>query len=207
MIEVKQVPKSSLEREEIYRMRYDVYIGEKRYAQKYVDHVRKTICEPLDEDGFVYGAFAGNQIVGTVRTNYASQSQLEEYFDLFGVNPRLFPNAALSTKLIVTPAYRGTTLALRLCAATYLQALRDGIRYGFIDCDPSMAPLYERLGFRAYRSVRYRFPERGEGVVMVIDIRDRVYLCKVHSPLLRFGRTMDEVSQRDKHAPVSSEHF
>lgn len=207
MVEIMQVPKSSPTREAIYRVRYDVYIVEKRYAQKYVDHVRKTICEPLDENGFVYGAFADNQVVGTVRTNYASQSHLEEHFELYGVNPRRFPNAALTTKLIVTPAYRGATLAFRLCAATYVQALRDGICYGFADCDQSMAPLYERLGFRTYRSVRYRFPEQGEGVVMVIDLRDQAYLRKVRSPLLKHCTKVLEMSEPGKRAPVSSEHF
>ena len=80
-------------------------------------------------------------------------------------------------------------MAFRLAAATFADALEAGIRYNFIDCDESLVPFYTRLGYRAVGTIRYRFPEYGEGVVMVLDLYDEARLYMLRSPFLKHYRT------------------
>jgi hypothetical protein len=101
------------------------------------------------------------------------------------VNPADFPNASVTSKLVVTREYRNSTLAYRLAARTYADGLATGVRYNFVDCDRALVPFYERLGYRIYRSIRYRYPEGGEGVVMVLGVQDEAYLREVCSPFLK----------------------
>src|SRR5262245_57825918 len=67
---IEQIPVYSEARDEVDRLRYQVYVLEKEFCQKYVDHHDRTISEPLDQDGHVYAAWVDGRLVGTVRSNY-----------------------------------------------------------------------------------------------------------------------------------------
>jgi predicted GNAT family N-acyltransferase len=192
MLKIWEVPESSKARQDVYRLRYEVFVVEERFCQKYADPVEGTICEPLDESGHVYAAYAEDDLVGTVRSNYAFESDLHEYFELYGVNSADFQDASVTSKLIVARNCRSSTLAFRLAAATYADGLAVGIRFNLIDCHRALVPFYERLGYRAHGSVRYRFPEVGEGVVMILHVQDEAYLRRVGSPFLKLYRTWKE---------------
>jgi len=72
-----------------------------------------------------------------VRSNYASESNLGGYFDLCGVDSPGIEWVALTSKLVAARKFRSSTVAYRLAAATYRDALAAGIPFGFLDCEPS----------------------------------------------------------------------
>lgn len=200
MLEIREVPEFDQAREQIYRLRYDVFVSEMGFSLKYVDDVLQTVYEPCDGVGRVYAAFAEGDVVGTVRTDYACVSDLDDYFKLRGINPAEFENAVVTSKLAVAADFRGGSVALRLGAATYADCLRDGIRFGFLDCDRSLVPFYERKGYRVFGKVEYEYPEVGEAVVMVMDLHDEEHLRRVRSPLLKAYLAWQE--EEEAAAPV-----
>lgn len=55
------------ELEAVYRFRYRVYVEEMNRQERYADHDRKRIEEPMDAENTIIGAFKDGQVVGTVR--------------------------------------------------------------------------------------------------------------------------------------------
>ena len=74
-----RLPATETEFEAVYRLRYDVYVAELGYSQRYADHVRRRIVEPMDDSASLLGAFDGSVLVGTLRTNYAKDSCLSKH--------------------------------------------------------------------------------------------------------------------------------
>src|SRR5690349_3726660 len=107
----------------VFRLRYQVYVEELQRNQRYADHDQRTIAEPLDKNGNLFCAFENGSLVGTVRTNYARNGGLGEYEELYEMAtacPAYHPRqSSITTKLLVAPAYRNSSLAYRLAVATY----------------------------------------------------------------------------------------
>jgi hypothetical protein len=87
---------------------------------------------------------------------------------------------SLTTKLMIKPEYRKTTLAVRLAIATYRQGLKDGIRYDFIDANSHLINFFSGLGYRVHRTANH--PEYGDVTIMVLDLEDINHLESIRSP-------------------------
>ena len=141
-------PATEEEFEAIYRLRYNVYVTELGYSQRYADHVRRRIVEPMDTSASLLGAFDGSVLVGTLRTNYSKDSCLgiyEDLYDLGRVKPFHPARTSITTKFIVAREHRGTHLAIRLATETYKLGRSHGIEFNFIDCKPELVPFFEFL--------------------------------------------------------------
>jgi hypothetical protein len=171
----------------VFRLRYEVYIEELGRTQRHADHAARTIEEPLDARANVFGAYDGERLVGTVRSNYARSSPLDEYEALYemsrcgSAHPR---GTSVTTKLVVAPDHRRSMLAYRLAVATYFTGLCDGVLFDFVDVYPARVPFFERLGYRTHLP-RAIHPEYGAVIVMRLDMRDARHLAAVKSPFLR----------------------
>jgi GNAT superfamily N-acetyltransferase len=171
----------------VYRLRYEVYVEELQRVQRYADHEARLVVEPLDRTGRIFGAFEGDRAVGTVRVNFARDSELGEYESLYGMaslgakHPRV---TSITTKLLVTKDYRSSSLAYRLAAAAYADGLPEGIEHDFVDVYPPRVPFFEKLGYRVHipEAVHSEF---GSVIVMRLDLRDEAHLRAVGSPFLR----------------------
>jgi GNAT superfamily N-acetyltransferase len=186
-IEIRKVRTES-EADEVFRLRYEIYVEELKRLQHRADHTRRLIQEPLDAHASLLGAYDGARLIGTVRTNYARCSSLGEYEQLYEMERvgTAHPHStSITTKLAVEPARRGSALAYRLAAAAYEHALRDGILFDFVDVYPARVPFFERLGYRVHLP-NVLHPEYGSVVVMRIATRDAAHLAKVRSPFLRY---------------------
>lgn len=174
----------SEEKRAVYRFRYRVYVEEMHREQTYADHARKEIKEPLDATGTLLAAFAGDEVVGALRTNFARHGGLGLYEALydFGRTGDAFPSSvSMTTKLMVEPAWRRTKVPLELAIAVYRYGLEEDIRFDFIDCNDYLEPFFLRLGYtRTGPNVSH--PEYGEVVPMVLDLRDTAHLAAVKSP-------------------------
>ncbi|HEY9812940.1 MAG TPA: GNAT family N-acetyltransferase [Candidatus Sericytochromatia bacterium] len=183
MLEIR-LAKTPKEKEQVFKLRYQIYVEELGYTQHYVDHKHKILEEPLDKSANIFAAYQNGQIIGTVRSNYAKNSNLEYYPQLYKMrdfigdaHPRY---TSISTKLMVKKELRGSTLALRLMRANYQQLLVDGVKFDFIDCEPHMIPFFQKLGYQPIEMINH--PEYGSGLAMMLNVFNFKHLEQVKSP-------------------------
>lgn len=185
-IEIRKVRTAS-EARAVFRLRYEVYVEELGRTQRHADHVARTIEEPLDACANVFCAYDGARVVGTVRSNYARCSPLDEYEALYEM-PRCGAahpqRTSVTTKLVVARDQRRSSLAYRLAVATYCTGLCDGVVFDFVDVYPARVPFFERLGYRIHLPQAVH-PEYGTVIVMRLGMRDAQHLAAVKSPFLR----------------------
>ncbi len=169
------------------RFWYDVYVSEMQRHTDDADHVLGELRDPLESGGELFLARdETGQVVGTVLSAIGRFPGVEAYEELYGLSA-LGPDYPLATsvtkKLMVAESHRSGALAMRLCKATYVSALPQGTRFCVIDCNRERIALFERLGFRTFRS-RLEHPEYGLVAVMVLDLLDEAHLRRVRSPFL-----------------------
>jgi hypothetical protein len=174
------------ELEEIYSFRYSIYVEEMGRIQLYADRENKRICEPLDNNCSLFAAYDNGEIVGTIRTNFSRDSDLDYYANFYQMNRvgQYHPNhTSITTKLMIAPKYRKGTLAVRLASIAYANARKARIRYDFIDVDPHLVDFFTRLGYRFHR--RGSHPEYGNVTVMIADLEDINHFVAIKSPIIK----------------------
>jgi hypothetical protein len=172
------------ELEDIYRFRYRVYVEEMNRKQKYADHERKMVVEPLDASARLYGIWTGKEIVGTVRFNVAAATDTGYYDDLYSldvVGPQYSAHTSLTTKLMVAKTHRNLKLAVSLACTLYRDGKKAGMEFDFIDCNDHLVPFFEYLGYRMFKG-KVNHPEYGSVNPMVLVGSDQEHLEKVRSP-------------------------
>ncbi len=188
----------------VYRFRYSVYVEEMGRAQKYADHNAKIITDPLDVPAaHVLAAWEAGEVVGTVRYNFLRSSDIGEYAEQYaiaGLAPDLLAATSITTRLMVHPRHRRTTLATRLACEAYRRALDCGTLLDFIDCNAHLVEYFAGLGYRPHRT-DFVHPEYGAVTVMRLDLTDRPHLESVRSPFRRIHRTWEE----SRAAPTTGE--
>lgn len=154
------------------RMRYRVYCEELGRSSPYADHERQIIRDNLDDFGHTFLALDGSMPVGTLRANFASEGPLGNLEDIYGMtaSPNHPARTMICTKFIVDKAKRGGGAAVQLVAAAANYATKAGVRDCYIDCIPSLLPLYKRLGFEI-AGERFFHYENGPSVPMVMDVK------------------------------------
>jgi hypothetical protein len=176
------------DRERVFRFRYDIYVEEMRRTQVYANHAAHIIEEPLDETGRIYLAEDdAGRVVGTVRSNYGCDTDFGYYEELYAMRcvGGSFPlRVSITTKLMVAPERRSSTVAARLAMAAYRDGLNSGILFDFIDCNPHMEAIFHRLGYQCFTG-RIEHPEFGDALPLVLLLTDVDHLERVGSPFAR----------------------
>jgi hypothetical protein len=173
---------SDSDRRAIYRLRYRVYVEDMGRHQTYADHSAGTVIEPLDDNGLLFAAFDGSTVIGTVRHNYSRHGGIGDYeklYEMWSAGAYHPSRTCITTKLIVDPAHRGGA-GIALAVAGYRQAVTDGMRFCFIDCNDPLVPLFRKLGYREHGKISH--PEYGEVNAMLLDFEDIAHLVKIGSP-------------------------
>jgi GNAT superfamily N-acetyltransferase len=179
------------ERAAVFRFRYSVYVEEMARPQKHADHTAKLIADPLDVPAAcLLAAWESDQVVGTVRTNDLWSSDIGEYADHYGIGD-LEADArsatSITTRLMVHPRHRRTTLATRLACETYRRALERGIVTDFIDCNAHLVEYFIGLGYCVHRNDLFH-AEYGSVTVLRLDLTHLAHLESVHSPFRKLLR-------------------
>ena len=141
-------------RNEVYRFRYRIYVEQMGLRQKYADHVRKRVVEPLDESARIYAAYLNDTIVGTIRGNRFSELATTYYRRLYQIDDRFpyCPNEmSLTTKLMFDPVLRGSSYPIRMIVhyARDFNARRP-CKIDFADCRRWLLPFFLKLGYVDY---------------------------------------------------------
>jgi GNAT superfamily N-acetyltransferase len=184
---VVRLAHSSADREAVYRLRYRVYVEEFGFQQIYADHERKIVQDPLDATAIVLLAEVGGEVVGTVRTNIASDSDLGRYAALHRLHELrgvALSQITMTSKLIVDARYRNGRIARQLVQALFRIGVMHGVAVDFIDCEGRLLPLYERLGYRRTSEQPFEHPELGPRYPLCLWT-DAAYLTRVGSPFVK----------------------
>ena len=134
---------------EAQRLRYAVYCEELGRSSPHADHQRKIIADELDDFGHVFVARSGGRTVGTIRANRPNEGEIGLYEELYDLraSPWYPDGVAISTKFVVLPEMRGTTLGLRLIGTLARFSRSYDIRECYCDCVPGLLHYYRALGF------------------------------------------------------------
>lgn len=139
--------------DEICHFRYHVYVALMKRQQIYADHVRRTIFEPLDTTGVNCAAFISGRIVGAIRSNSFAEPASSYYQKIYRVNKFSefdLSEMSFTTKLMVLPEFRKTSIPTRLIREYASLGYRAGIKLTFIDCNKPLIPMFERMGYFSY---------------------------------------------------------
>lgn len=191
------------------RLRYAVTVEEMRLNMVYADHSRRTVVEPLDSTAHVLAALAGEEVVGTVRGNLLSRSNIGHYYEAYALGR--FPADAratmsITTRLAIDRRYRSRGLFLRLADEMYRYYLQQRVSHDVIDCRKPLARYFFRLGYRLHKpDLTHR--EFGDVTVLYLAVTDERFLRAVRSPffdsLMEYGRQAVEAT-RPEGAPLDS---
>ena len=136
-------------RNDVYRFRYRIYVEQMGRRQKYADHVRKLIVEPLDEAARIYAAYLDGIIVGTIRGNRFSDLATGYYRKIYRIDDR-FPlspdQMSLTTKLMFDPGLQRSLYPIRLIVH-YARDFNSGrlCKIDFVDCSRWLLPFFLKL--------------------------------------------------------------
>ncbi|MCB1734537.1 MAG: GNAT family N-acetyltransferase [Gammaproteobacteria bacterium] len=188
-----QVAATEAERERIYRFRYAVYVEEMGKRPSYADHAGKRLYDPLDDEATLLYAAAGEEIVATVRINLAGETGFDAYWNrIYQLEHWAeFPAKSLSmtSRLMVAPDWRGSTVLAALLAAIFRFARENGVRFDFCNCTPSLVEFYEQLGYRRYAD-GFMDKDAGYHVPLVFMAEDIEHMRAVRSPFWREARKL-----------------
>ncbi len=185
---------NQLEKEEIYHLRYEIYVEEMSKRIQSADYKNKALCDELDTWAVLLYAKIGKKIIATARINVGTIKQypaklvqilaLDKFIDSHNGRDQVF---AYITKLMVVPAYRSSPALYLLIARCYELCYANQVHFAFGACNLHLLRLYEQMGFHRYTN---NFVDPGYGLLVpiVLLINDVKYLRMIRSPLLRVAR-------------------
>lgn len=177
--------RSDHDRAGVFALRYDVYVREMRRRQQHADHGRAVVEEPDDASAILLAAKEeSGRVVGTVRI-HLQDAIPPSYVELYAIDafaPFHPGQTSTTTKLMVAPEYRRSTLGVRLAQACYRVGIEAGVSFNFIDCSPAVRSFFDQLGYRQLVP-DVEHPEYGRVSPLVLALRDLEYLRRVGSPL------------------------
>lgn len=201
-----RLAQDAAELEALFAFRYRIYVEELARPQKYADHAAKMIRDPLDGTAYNFIAWTGNEIVGCIRINLARDGAIDYYRDLLRMDDAAVDwraNTSLSTRFMIAPDWRGTTLAIRLASTAYEFGLVNGIEWNFIDCYDNLATFFRRLGWIQTHAANHE--EYGAVNAMRLDLLDGEHLEQIKSPFCSLLRRHTQRASALSSCPVAKE--
>ncbi len=191
------------ERDAVFELRHEIYIGELQLRHLASGEDRRMIDEE-DADGRLLVAVADGQLVGSMRLNLGADAPIHASFrhDL-QLDPFLEAvperRVMICSRFVVSPAYRGTLVPFQLFAGAAEEAARAGVELVFCDCQPHLIRLYYALGFRSYGRV-YSPNGWAIKVPLVLLGGDVEHMRAVSSPLLQLDLEFPVLSEATRRA-------
>jgi predicted GNAT family N-acyltransferase len=174
------------EKEEIYRLRYEVYIEEMDGARRHteVDTSQRRMRDDLDDQGVQFYIRQKGVVVGCVRVNLRRDGpwECEDRFELDKFAPAYPDQIMMASRFAMHTGARGSALMMQLSCAVFEFCCEKNQHFVFLDCHPKLLPLYSRFGFRMYRP-GFKHPKYTYVIPMVFANGDIEHLDRIKSPL------------------------
>jgi predicted GNAT family N-acyltransferase len=188
--------------QEIYRLRYEIYIEECGKKSASADPETRSIRDELDDSSSIFAVFSKNELVGSLRASfdtkhfrlpefYASFFQLEKFREQFT------GSIGVTSRLVIRKSWRSSPALGQLLSATYRFYQQNGMRIDFCHCQPGLLQLYEQLGYRRFRD-NVVDEVMGLQVPLLLLLDDVDFLKNIRSPFLPLalkGPRSDESSK------------
>jgi len=178
---------SKAEIEKVQKFRYEILVEELGLTTTPgIDHRRRLLGDCLDGDLSLFAAYAGGQIVGTIRCGRVSSvtrrpAALEQALAA-GYGERYLPEQlGVCDRLAIDPKQRGVWLNLELSTVACHQLVQMGCRACFCWARARLCRLYQRLGFHDLGIVADGNTKESRRV-MRLEMSDLAHLKKVGSP-------------------------
>ena len=186
------------EKEEIYRLRYEVYIEEMKGARRHTeaDVAERRFRDELDDHSVQFYVRQDGKILGCVRLSLRRDGpwECEDRFELEKFAPAYPIQLTMASRFAVHQAARGSVVMMQLCCALAEFMQKHEQRFCFLDCHPKLLPLYSRLGFRIYKP-GFKHPKYTYVIPMVMVFGDLEYFERVNSPLLPIFRRFPQTTE------------
>lgn len=183
---------SEAERQRIYAFRYRVLVDELGLEPAGLDRKSKLVRDPFDEVATQLYVTQNGETQAALRLLPGAAARLPaplaaayrmERFAGWGEHALSF-----SDRLLVGPAWRRSAIPAVLLGAAYKLLRRQGVRFDFCRCPPSLIGLFQKLGYRRYAK-NYVDPEAGLQAPMVLVLDDLPHLTEMNSPFAAQART------------------
>ena len=189
------ITKTEKEKNEIYRLRYQIYVEEMSWQVVSIDHSKKLLFDELDDWGILLYAKVGEEIIGTLRINIGTITDFPlhkrhilslDRFQKFYKNNQP-ANFAYSSILMVTPPYRNSMASYLLLEKGYEIYCNHQVQFSFCVCGFHLLRFYEQLGTRRFGK-NFIDPDYGILTPVVLLVDDIEYLRMLRSPFWRLAR-------------------
>ncbi|WP_347259323.1 GNAT family N-acyltransferase [Rudaea sp.] len=179
------------EKEQVFRLRYDVYVGEQKKAYPEADHVKRLLFDELDPDADIIAVkTAEGGIVGTVRANwFDSAATHAHYSDVFGIENFLGIDRgciSVCSRLAASPEHRHIRVRELLFESIYEHGLDRDTRLCFATCAPILLRMFGKYGFREF-AAPILDPVVGKLHRTLLVLDDVAHLERVRSPFLEIA--------------------
>ncbi len=180
---------STAKQQAVYRLWYRVYWLEMKRYGKYVNHENKQL---ITDDVMSYRTIAAfekdGEAIGSIRVLLGQEAlfspDIEKKYDIARFTDFVSRDKmVLCSRLMVERPHRGTLLPLMLLLALRDYAMQQNAELAFLECEPHMLNLYNRLGFRSYKK-GYTSPDFGYMIPLVLVWEDIDHLKSIRSPIL-----------------------
>ena len=162
---------NSKNRNDIYKLWYDIYYIEMNRNHKYVCHNKKTIIDELEDSSTILVLKNSNkQIIGTSRIN-TPYDNLYEYVDFYKLKHFEKNKVAIVTKFMIEREYRKNQTSYILALSTVEYCKQNNIEWIIMDCSPRLYDFFEKLGFKEYLGIKYS-EEYGEVKIMKFNVNN-----------------------------------
>lgn len=178
---------SELDRDAVFRFRYDLYCREQRVLLDFADHEREILSDDDDRAATLLAARDGEQMLGTLRVNWAADGGFSDDLTEALALDRVLElceadRLAVLSRFLIAPEHRGDEVSLLLILAAAELVLERGIEVVVCDCEPHLLGYYRQLGFRPYGRL---FSHATSLLIpLVLFIGDRTHLESAGSPVL-----------------------
>lgn len=181
MVEIGIVS-SVLERQDIYKLRYQVLVNEMGKNLNSADHNREIIVDDLDDTALLIYAKQENKLIASLRINIGPfEVDMNTNFALEKFSNFKPDELSYFSHMVVDSNWWGTTILGRLLVLGFQELKNKGVKFCFIKSTPFMVQFYENMGFRRYKE-NYNDPDFGYLIPMILVMEDVEHLRTVSSP-------------------------
>ncbi len=173
---------------DIYRFRYRIYEEEMDRHDRYADHEKKIITDPLDSHAYNIAAYKDDRVVGVARVNFCSDGdpgEYREFYELESVGDDYPDKVSYSTRIMVEPSARGAALPLLVSVECFKLGIERGVKWCFCDCNNNVLPFFKKLGYEVQRSNKTH-PSFGSVTVMRFNLHDPKHYDRKQSVFARY---------------------
>ena len=182
------VAETADEREACFRLRYRVYVEEMGKHPSAADHKRKSYSDGHDKFATLMYVSDGEQVVASVRNVWAADARPAEYierYDLEGGFAHVPPaQVGFSSYLNIAPEWRQTKAMGMALEDAYRHLRQKGAWLSFVQGNPALVAMYERMGFRRFRP-NIVDADFGLRIPMALVADDIDHLSAIRSPFAR----------------------